>query len=153
MYIANERDDAIVYTLGLSADGLRLRAMAHLSINGLTGDDRFDISDLYFENGFLYVLHRRAARILKLDPGSRRIVGSFDAGFAVTGLYHPPGIRLRRGAVHDATGDFPPARQRREDHERKARGRKRRARRARTAPWILGFLEQKRTHGFIGPVG
>lgn len=90
VYIANERDDAIVYTLGLSADGLRLRAMAHLSMSGLTGDDRFDISDLYFENGFLYVLYRRAARILKLDPGSRRIVGSFDAGFAVAGLYHSP---------------------------------------------------------------
>jgi len=89
-YIANERDDAIIYTLESSADGLRLHTTGHLSMSGLTGDGRFDISDLFFDNGRLYVLYRRAGRIVKIDPDSNLIVGNLDTDFAVSGHYHSP---------------------------------------------------------------
>ncbi len=105
-YIANERDDAIIYTLEPSADGLTLRTTGHISMSGLTGDGRFDISDLFFDGGMLYVLYRRAGRIVKIDPDENRMVGTFDAAFAVSGHYHSPkgygfaeGLYMTRGEI------------------------------------------------------
>lgn len=89
-YIANERDDAIIYALEPSSDGLTLRTAGHISMSGLTGDGRFDISDLFFEKGTLYVLYRRACRIVKIDPDENRVIGKLDAAFAVSGHYHSP---------------------------------------------------------------
>jgi hypothetical protein len=86
-YIANEREDPIIYVLRQTSDALVLETERHVPMKDVLGGRSPDISDLCFDGGALYVLHRIANRILRLDPGNMTVTGVFDFSSEVAGLY------------------------------------------------------------------
>jgi len=86
-YIANERDDPIIYVLRQTPDELVLETERHVPMKDVLGGRSPDISDLCFDGGALYVLHRIENRILRLDPENMAVTGTFDFSSEVAGLY------------------------------------------------------------------
>ena len=86
-YIANEREKATIYILKKS--GNRLVTASHIFLKDLNGGGS-DISDLFYENGRLYILNRRERRILKLDLKSLEIQQAYSYGAVTKGLYPSP---------------------------------------------------------------
>ncbi len=84
-FIANEKKDAIVYMLKLKEK--ILVTQGHFSMSLLTGEKKIDISDLYFTDGFLYVLYRRENKIIKINPYRKIILGSLSYKKYTDGLY------------------------------------------------------------------
>ncbi|HDP80331.1 MAG TPA: hypothetical protein ENN21_05760, partial [Spirochaetes bacterium] len=83
LYIANEREPALIYRLRLTANELEAVTENHTSMNDLSGGGPADISDLYWERDRLYCVHRKGNRIIRLDPFNGAITGSLDYGHAV----------------------------------------------------------------------
>lgn len=76
VYLLNEREPAIVYRLE-KKDGA-LRTASHADLGTLKGQGLSDASDLFIDRGFIYVLGRRANRIIKLDAKNWTFRGQFD---------------------------------------------------------------------------
>lgn len=72
MYLAKEREPRFLVTVDLKT------GKAIGKFNPATGNE--DVSDLYFENGFLYVLERNAFLVTKLDALNMEIVDRVSYG-------------------------------------------------------------------------
>lgn len=86
-YVANERDDPIIYVLRQTPDDLVLETERHVPMKDVLGGRSPDISDLCFDGGSLYLLHRINNRILRLDPASMAVTGALDFSSEVSSLY------------------------------------------------------------------
>ncbi|MEM8491878.1 MAG: SdiA-regulated domain-containing protein [Pseudomonadota bacterium] len=74
LYLAKERDPSKIFVFRLDASG-NANFQKEFSVEPASdAHPHQSVSDLYFENGFLYVLERRAYSIAKVDPRQERVV-------------------------------------------------------------------------------
>lgn len=85
VYLLNEREPAVIYRLEKN-DGT-LKTVAHLDLGSPGGRNITDASDLFLDRGFLYVLSRRANRILKLNAKTWNTEGQFGYAGTAARLY------------------------------------------------------------------
>lgn len=83
--IANERDDSILYLL--QRHGKRLITHSHISMTLQTGISDFDISDICFYDRYLYLIHRKDKKIIKMNPYNKKIDDTLDYSNITKGLY------------------------------------------------------------------
>jgi hypothetical protein len=84
-FIANERERAIIYLLRMR--GNNLYAFDHIIMDDVLKIKGFDVSDLFFERGFLYLIYRKENRIIKLDPYKKTAMKSLSYLKLARGLY------------------------------------------------------------------
>ena len=85
VFILNEREPAVIYRLEKNDGGLK--TAAHLRLASLKGRDISDASDLFLDREYLYVLARRANRIIKLNAKNWNVEGQFDYAGTAARLY------------------------------------------------------------------
>lgn len=75
LFLAKERDPARIFVFRLSPSDGSTRFLRSFRITPPAGDpDNGSYSDLYFENGFLYLLERQSYSVAKIDPVSQKVV-------------------------------------------------------------------------------
>jgi len=74
LYLAKERDPSRIFVFRLDASGDASYQKEFSVEPASDAHPHQSVSDLYFENGFLYVLERRAYSIAKVDPRHERVV-------------------------------------------------------------------------------
>ncbi len=84
-YIANERNRALVYVLTRRQN--TLKTISHIDMQDLLNDPRCDISDLYHEEGALYLLYRKKRTIIKIDPRTTRVLATLSFTELTSSLY------------------------------------------------------------------
>jgi hypothetical protein len=72
LFLAKERQPQKLFEV--DADGFQVQQIAQQ----ITEASQFDISDLFYENGFLYLLNRAGFRILKMDLETSDVTDTLD---------------------------------------------------------------------------
>ena len=85
LFIANERERAVIYLLRMR--GNNLNTFDHIIMDDVLRETGVDLSDLFFERGFLYLIYRRENRIVKIDPYKKIVLKSLSYAKLTGGLY------------------------------------------------------------------
>jgi Zn-dependent protease len=100
VFLLNEREPAVIYRLEKNEGALR--TSSHLDLGSIKELNISDASDLFFDRGYLYMVARRANRIIKLDPGNWKVAGQLDyAGTAVRLYLSEKGFGFAEGLCMD----------------------------------------------------
>ncbi len=84
-FIANERGRAFIYLLRMR--GNNFKTFDHIIMDDILRLKDVDISDLFFDGGFLYLIYRKESRIIKLDPYKKIALHSLSYLKLTGGLY------------------------------------------------------------------
>lgn len=85
LFIANEKDDAVIYTLRFKGDALT--TIGHISMQRFRGMKEIDIGDINYVDNYLYILYRRKNKIIKAAHREKIIAGTYDFSGHADGLY------------------------------------------------------------------
>jgi hypothetical protein len=104
IYVLNEREPCIIYQLRKS--GNALSTVSHITPKYKNGAVVQDASDLYFEQGYLYVIARMQNKILKIHPRTAVCENELDFSAIAARLYvsekgygFAEGMTMRKGKI------------------------------------------------------
>jgi len=85
LFVANEREDPIIYKLKFVRN--KLVTVDHIFMSKILNNKNVDISDLCFDRGHLYITHRRGFNLIKIDPYQKTIKDKFNYSSITRGIY------------------------------------------------------------------
>lgn len=85
IYVLNERDPCIIFQL--KKEGKKFKTINHFIPKDKHNHPLIDASDLYYENNFLYVIHRQKNSIVKYNSITYNFVDEIDFSSIASSLY------------------------------------------------------------------